>query len=206
MRALLHSVSPILQQATADLHPCQDPWTLTGKSSQSLVGSLLLSPGPGVHKVLFVPFNSLFPQSRVRSLGSTLGLKGLCHIQSSYPCGSPLLTRVSTGNTQTQFCLSLCGVSGPWCHKVCLSPLSISDGYGVDFKRDFALPADLLGLLCLWTWDTSSQLLQLHAATAPALVLNTRTPHTNSLLTIGPVLYKRYLGHIYLTQLKRCTL
>ena len=40
----------------------RDSWTLTGKSGQSLVGSLLLSPGPGVHKVLFVPSKSLFPQ------------------------------------------------------------------------------------------------------------------------------------------------
>ena len=30
---------------------------------QSVVGSLLLSPGPGADKVLFVPFKSLFPQS-----------------------------------------------------------------------------------------------------------------------------------------------
>ena len=32
-----------------------------------------------------------------------------------HPCGSPLLTRTSTGDTQMQFCLSLCGVSGSWC-------------------------------------------------------------------------------------------
>ena len=30
---------------------------------QSVVGSLLLSPGPGADKVLFVPSKSLFPQS-----------------------------------------------------------------------------------------------------------------------------------------------
>ena len=29
--------------------------------------------------------------------------------------GRPLLTRTSTGDTQTQFWLSLCGVSGSWC-------------------------------------------------------------------------------------------
>ena len=27
------------------------------------------------------------------------------------PCGSPLLTRTSTGDAQTQFCLSLCGLN-----------------------------------------------------------------------------------------------
>ena len=35
--------------------------------------------------------------------------------QSPCPCSSPLLTRTSTGDTQTQFWLSLCGVSGSWC-------------------------------------------------------------------------------------------
>ena len=45
--------------------------------------------------------------------------EGLCHTQvcctqSTCPSGSPLLTLTSTGDTQTQFCLSLCGVSGAW--------------------------------------------------------------------------------------------
>ena len=39
---------------------------------QSLVGSLLLSPG--AHKDLFVPSKSLFPQSCVSSGGSRVGL------------------------------------------------------------------------------------------------------------------------------------
>ena len=47
---------------------------------------------------------------------------GLCHApvyctQSPCPCSSPLLTHTSTGDPQTQFCLSLCGVSGSWCAK-----------------------------------------------------------------------------------------
>ena len=41
---------------------------------QSLVGSLLLSPGSWCTKVLFVPPKSLFPQSRVSSGGSVVGL------------------------------------------------------------------------------------------------------------------------------------
>ena len=45
--------------------------------------------------------------------------EGLCHIQvcctqSPCPCGSPLLAHTSTVDTQTQFCLRLCGVSGSW--------------------------------------------------------------------------------------------
>ena len=44
----------------------------------------------------------------------------LCRTQvycTQCPCldSSPLLTYTSSGDTQTQFCLSLCGVSGSWC-------------------------------------------------------------------------------------------
>ena len=46
--------------------------------------------------------------------------EGLCHThvcgtQSPCPCGSLLLTCTSTGDTQTQFWLGLCGVFGAWC-------------------------------------------------------------------------------------------
>ena len=53
--------------------------------------------------------------------------QGLCHTQvcctqSPHPCGSPLMTHTSTGNTQTQFYLSLCGVSGSWCIQALFKP------------------------------------------------------------------------------------
>ena len=53
--------------------------------------------------------------------------EGLCHTQvcctqSPYPCSSPLLTHNSTGDTQTQFCLSLCRVSGFWCTQDLFEP------------------------------------------------------------------------------------
>ena len=46
--------------------------------------------------------------------------ESLCHThvyctQSHSPCSCPLLTHTSSGETQTQVCLSLCGVSGSWC-------------------------------------------------------------------------------------------
>ena len=46
--------------------------------------------------------------------------EGLCHTQvyctqSPCPHSSPLRTRTSSADTQTQFCLSLNGVSGSWC-------------------------------------------------------------------------------------------
>ena len=39
----------------------------------------------------------------------------VCCTQSPCPCGRPLLTQTSAGDAQTQFWLSLCGVSGSWC-------------------------------------------------------------------------------------------
>ena len=82
--------------------------------------------GPGAHKFLLVPSKSLFPQSCVNSDGSMVGLvatssKRAYAIARSTaprdptPCSSPLLTCTSTGDTQTEFWLSLCGVSGYWC-------------------------------------------------------------------------------------------
>ena len=53
--------------------------------------------------------------------------EGLYHTQiyctqSCCPCSSPLLTHTSSGNTQTLFCLSLCGVSGSWCSQGLFEP------------------------------------------------------------------------------------
>ena len=45
-----------------------------------------------------------------------------CCTQSPCPCGSPLLTCTSLGDTQTQFRLSLCGVSGSWCTQGLFEP------------------------------------------------------------------------------------
>ena len=46
----------------------------------------------------------------------------VCSTQSPCPCGSPLLSCISTGSAQTQFCLSLCGVSGSWCTQGLFEP------------------------------------------------------------------------------------
>ena len=67
--------APSLQQATADPRLC---WRLLDTHRQDWVSllwghcSFLL--GPAVHKVLFVPSKSLFPQSCVSSGGSVVGL------------------------------------------------------------------------------------------------------------------------------------
>ena len=46
----------------------------------------------------------------------------VCCTQSPCPCSRPLLTRTSTGDTQTQFWLSLCGVAGFWCAQGLFGP------------------------------------------------------------------------------------
>ena len=103
---------------------------------QSLVGSLLLSPGSwcvqGSVCALQESVSPVLCKFWWLCGGVNGGLlqEGLCHTQvyftqSPCPCSSPLLTRTSTGDTQTQFCLS------PGAHTVCLSPLSISGGYWV---------------------------------------------------------------------------
>ena len=95
---------PLLTHASAG-----DSWTLTGKS-----GSSLFVPSKSLSSVL-CKFWRLYGGDN-----GNLLQEGLCHTQvsctqSSCPWGSPLLTCTSAGDTQTQFCLSLCGVSGSWC-------------------------------------------------------------------------------------------
>ena len=127
-QCLQHCRRPPLTHAST-----RDSWTLTGKSgSVSCGGHCSFLLGPGVHKILFVPSKNLFPQSCVSSGGSMwvngyLLQESLCHTQvcctqSPCPFSSPLLTCTSSGDTQTQFCISLCGVSGSWCAQGMFEP------------------------------------------------------------------------------------
>ena len=103
---------------------------------QSLMGSLRLSPGSwcaqgsvcalqeSVSPVLCKFWQLCEVNGRVNG---DLLQEGLCHAQvcstqSPCPCGSPMLTCTSIGDTQTQFCLSLCGVSGSWCAQCLFEP------------------------------------------------------------------------------------
>ena len=56
------------------MHLLETPGHSWASLSQSLVGSLHLSPGSWCTQVLFVPSKSLFPQSCVSSSGSMVGL------------------------------------------------------------------------------------------------------------------------------------
>ena len=126
---------PTLQQATTD--PCLHQ-RLLDLNEQVWVSlwwghcSFLL--GPGAHKALFVPSKSLFPQSCVSSDGSMVVLmvtsskrtyampRCAALRESPCPCGRPLLTHTSARDTQIQFWLSLCVVSGSWCAQGLFEP------------------------------------------------------------------------------------
>ena len=113
-----------------------DSWTLTGNLGQSLLGSLLLSPGSwcpqgslcalqeSVSPVLckFWQFcGGLLATSSKRAY-ALLEQTKVCCTQSPCPCGRPLLSCISTGDTQTQLGLSFCGVSGSWCTQGLFEP------------------------------------------------------------------------------------
>ena len=106
----------------------RDSWTLMGKSGSVSCGVISLFSWVLVHtgsvcalKESVSPVLCKFWRLYGGSLVALWWLlqERLCHIQvyctqSPCPCSSPLLIRTATGDTQTQFCLSLCGVPGSW--------------------------------------------------------------------------------------------
>ena len=118
---------PLLTHASS-----RDAWTLIGKSGSVSCGVTAPFSWVMVHKVLLCPPRVYFPVlckfwQLYNVVNGNLLQKGLCHTQvcctqSLCPRGSPLLTRTSTADTQTQLHLGLCGSLGPSAHKVCLNP------------------------------------------------------------------------------------
>ena len=101
-----------------------DSWTPTGKSGTVSCGVTAPFSWDLVHKFLLCPPRDYFPVpckfwQLYGGVNGDLLQEGLFHTQvcctqRPCPCGRPLLTRTSAGDTQTQFCLSLCGVPGSW--------------------------------------------------------------------------------------------
>ena len=92
---------------------------------QSFVGSLLLSPGSWSTQGSVCALQESASPVLCKfwwlydGVNGNLLQEGLCHTQvgctqSPCPRGRPLLTHNFTRDTQTQFWLSLCGVSGSW--------------------------------------------------------------------------------------------
>ena len=112
--------------------PRETPGHSQASLGQSLVRSLLLSPGSWCTKFCLCPPRVYFPVLckfwwLCGGVNGDLLQEGLCHTQvcctqSPCTCGSPLLSCTSTGDTQTQFCLSLCGVHGSWCTQGLFEP------------------------------------------------------------------------------------
>ena len=162
----------------------RDSWTLTGMSGSVSCGVTAPFSCVLVHtRFCLSPLRVYFPvlckfwqlYGRVnRDL-----LKGAYAIAKSAAPRAPAPAK-STADPylhrryQTQFCLSLVGVSGSWSQKVCLSPLSSSGGYGVWFQvwlhPSYCLAGSyhvLPHLLCPWTLGISSKSLQCRTAASP---------------------------------------
>ena len=109
-----------------------DSWMLTGKSGSDSCGITAPSPGfwytrfrlcpPRVYFPLLCKFWQLYAGVNGDLLQEGLYHTQVCSVQSPCPCGCLLLTCTSTENTQTQFCLSLCGVPGSWCAQDLFEP------------------------------------------------------------------------------------
>ena len=112
--------------------PLDTPGHSQANLGRSPVGSLLLSPGSWCTRFCLCPPRVYFPDlckfwQLYGGVNGDLLQEGLrhtqvCCTQSPCPCGRPLLTHTSTGDAQTQFCLSLCGVSGSWCTQGLFEP------------------------------------------------------------------------------------
>ena len=118
--------APTLQQVTINSCLRRRLLDIQASLGQSLVRSLLLSPGSwctqGSVCALLESVTTVLCKfwQLYGGVNGDLLQEGLCHTQvsctqSPYPCGRPLLICIFTGDTQTQFWLSLYGVSGSWC-------------------------------------------------------------------------------------------
>ena len=128
-----------------------DSRTPTGKSP---VGSLFLFLGPGAQVLLCPPrvyFSVLgkFWQLYCGVNGDILQ-EDFCHThtQSPSPCGRPLLICTSTGNTPTQFFLSLRVVPGSWCTHSLFEPSE-------HLWQEQGLILNVNSLLLLFCWGFS---------------------------------------------------
>ena len=119
--ATVHAPNPIAghhQPMPSQETPGHPRASLTVPFFWVLVNKFLLCP-PRVYFPVLYKFWQLYS-----GVNGDILQEDLCHthIQSPCPCNRPLPTRTSTGDAQTQFCLSLCGVPGSWCTQDLFEP------------------------------------------------------------------------------------
>ena len=112
--------------------PLETPGHSQASLGHTLVGSLLLSPASCCTRFCLCPPRVCFPVLckfwwLYGGVNGDLLQDGLCHThvcctEFPCPCSRPLLTCTSSRDTQTQFCLSLCGISGSWCTQAMFEP------------------------------------------------------------------------------------
>ena len=112
--------------------PLETPEHSQASLGQSPMGSLLPFTGswctrfclcpPRVYLPVLCKFWQLYGGVNGDLLQECLCHTQVCCTQSFCPCGRPLLTHTSTGDAQTHFCLSLCGVPGSWCTQGMFEP------------------------------------------------------------------------------------
>ena len=100
--------------------PPETPGHSQASLGQSLVGSLLLSPGSWCTQGFVCAIEESVSPVLCKfwqlygGVDGNLLQEGLCHTQvccTQSPCSRPLQTHTLTGDTQTQFWHSLCGLS-----------------------------------------------------------------------------------------------
>ena len=108
--------------------PPETPGHSQASLGQSFEGSLLLSPGSWCTQGSVCALQeSVYPVLCKFWVNGNLLQEGLCHTQvyctqTPWTPSSPPLTRTSSGDTQTHFCLSFCRVSESWCSQGMFEP------------------------------------------------------------------------------------
>ena len=181
MHTLLHSVPPTLQQTATTHASAETPGHSPESLGQSLVGSLLLSPGSWYTQGSVCALQEPISQSWVSSGSSVVGLmvtssKRAYAIPRSSAPRAPAPAAGHCWPTPPQTMLKHCSGSisvGLWVlvHTRFVWVLWASlAGMAFDSRYNFTPPTVLLWLLlCPWMWDISSKSLQCHAASTPLL-------------------------------------
>ena len=159
MHVLLYSVPQPCSRPPPTHASAGDSWTLPGKSgsvscgvtasfSCVLVHTRFSFCPPRVYFPVLYKFWQLYGGVNEHLLQESLCHSEVCCTQSPCPCSSPLLNCTSTGDTQTQFCLNLFGVSGSWCTQDLFEPSErLWQEWGLILNVNLPPPTILLGLL-----------------------------------------------------------